>query len=149
MSSRRPASPPPPPAAEPTTVRCPGCGSVLAASPGDGAAPTAACARLFEETLRGLREDAGADPRAASTVALADDAYAVQHPDGDLQQRLPGLAVRLGEPTPAELPAGAVPVWHTTIADVAADLDVIDLAVLVTAWARAVLADATRTGLAS
>jgi hypothetical protein len=35
-------------------------------------------------------------------------------------------------------------VWRTTVADVAADLDVIDLSVLVDAWARAVLADWSR-----
>jgi hypothetical protein len=31
--------------------------------------------------------------------------------------------------------------WRTTIADVAADLDVIDLSVLVDAWARSVAED--------
>jgi Family of unknown function (DUF5946) len=144
VPSPRPATPPPPPAADPVPVRCPGCGSVLAPAPGDGSSPTAACARLFEETLRGLREEAVADPRAAAAVALADDAYAVQHRDGG-PQRLTGLAARLGEQPPAAVPAGPPPAWRTTIADVAADLDVIDLTVLVEAWARAVLTDRART----
>ncbi|MGY1624157.1 DUF5946 family protein [Geodermatophilus sp. SYSU D00965] len=145
MSSPRPATPPPPPAAVPATVRCPGCGSVLAPAPGDDASPTAACARLFEETLRGLREEAAADPRAATAVALADDAYAVQHADGSAP-RLAGLAARLGQPAPAGVHAAPPPAWRTTIADVAADLDVIDLPVLVETWARTVLADRTGTG---
>ncbi|MGY1631584.1 DUF5946 family protein [Geodermatophilus sp. SYSU D01186] len=143
-----------PPGQDPTTVRCPGCGSVLALPPGDQlaeAGPTAACARLFEETLRGVREEAAADPGAAGTVALADDAYVLQHPHGDpraLRERLESLAARLGDrPGPAD--AGPPPAWRTTIADVAADLDVIDLSVLVEAWARAVVADWARDGAAA
>jgi hypothetical protein len=50
-------------------------------------------------------------------------------------------------PPPAAVPAGAAPVWRTTIADVAADLDVIDLTVLVQSWARAVEADRAVTSL--
>ena len=131
---------------DPATVRCPGCGSVLALSPGDDPAatgPEAACARLFEETLHGLREDAAADPAAAGVVALADDAYALQHADcatQALRATLQALSTRLGEPA---FPARSTPpaVWRTTIADVAADLDVIDLPALVEAWARAVVAD--------
>ncbi|MGY1822015.1 DUF5946 family protein [Geodermatophilus sp. SYSU D00079] len=150
MSSPRPTSTPPGP--DPVTVRCPGCGSVLALPPGGEAAdtaPAAVCARLFEETVRGIREEA-ADPAAASTVALADDAYALQHPDGDpraLRARLGSLSTRLAA---RPVPPDAVPPtqWRTTIADVAADLDVIDLSVLVEAWARAVLADWTRTDAA-
>jgi hypothetical protein len=152
--SSSPRLPTSPPGQDPTTVRCPGCGSVLALSPGDRPAadvPAAACARLFEETLRGVREEAAADPAAAGTVALADDAYALQHPDGDPQAllaRLGDLSARLGEPT-ASADAAPPPAWRTTIADVAADLDVIDLSVLVEAWARTVLADWARDGAAA
>jgi len=38
---------------------------------------SAPCARLFEVTLRGPREEAAADPAAAAVVRLTDDA---QHP---------------------------------------------------------------------
>ena len=44
-------------------------------------------------------------------------------------------------------PAGRAPAaWRTTIADVAADLDVIDLTVLVDAWARSVREDWAAVG---
>ena len=61
---------------EPTEA-CPGCGAVLVrqdatASPHPGA--SASCARLFEVTLRGLREEAGSDAGAAATVRRADAA---------------------------------------------------------------------------
>jgi hypothetical protein len=136
-----------PPAGADPTVRCPGCGSVLAPGPEDVAAgDSAACRRLFEETLRGLREDAAADPRAAAVVELADDAYAAQHAaagEQPLATALAGLAARLDEPA-APVTGAPPPRWRTTVADVAADLDVIDLSVLVDAWARAVLADWSR-----
>src|SRR3954467_3601777 len=66
----RPPPPPaaPPPAGAPATVVCPGCGCVLGPVEGDGAAHPgafAACARLFEVTLRGLRDD-GADRATAA-----------------------------------------------------------------------------------
>jgi hypothetical protein len=111
----------------------------------DGAAAahggaSASCARLFEDTLRGLREDAGADPTVAATVRRADAAYDAQHRDpadpGRLRETLEALGV-----APAE--DRTPPVWRTTIADVAADLDVIDLTVLVDAWARSVAEDWT------
>jgi hypothetical protein len=143
-----------PPGQNPATVRCPGCGSVLAVPPGDDPAagiPAAACARLFEETLRGVREEAAADPASAVTVALADDAYSLQHPDGDPQElraRLGSLSARLGEPV-VSTDAAPPTAWRTTIADVAADLDVIDLSVLVTVWARAVVADWRGDGAAA
>ncbi|SDF65769.1 hypothetical protein SAMN05660662_2949 [Blastococcus aurantiacus] len=109
-----------------------------------GASPS--CARLFEVTLRGPREEASADVAAAATARLADAAYAAQHPVAgepaavsaalELLERELGGA---GRARRSEPPA----VWTTTIADVAADLDVIDLGVLVESWARAVLADWT------
>jgi hypothetical protein len=106
---------------EPVPETCPGCGAVLApvagSAPSPGASPS--CARLFEVTLRGLREDA-ADPGVAAVLRRADSAYELQHAQDD------GRRPRA---------------WRTTIADVAADLDVIDLTVLVTAWADAVEAD--------
>jgi hypothetical protein len=109
-----------PPAGEPCTETCPGCGAVLAPAPGaalPGASPS--CARLFEVTLRGLREET-LDPAVAAAVRLADDAYATQHAAN-------------GGRRPAH--------WRTTIAEVAADLDVIDLRVLVESWARSVRED--------
>jgi hypothetical protein len=131
------------------TESCPGCGAVLAvladgvpASPG----ASASCIRLFEVTLRGLREEIAADPSAAATVRLADDAYAAQHPaPGDptaLRAALDRIPAALGEravPADAARPGR----WRTTIADVAADLDVIDLPALVESWARSVHEDWT------
>ena len=102
------------------------------------------CARLFDTTLRGLREDVPADPPAAAVVALADAAYDAQHPvPGDpdrTRDALARLAERLGL---ADVPSdsSAPTRWRTTIADVAADLDVVDLPVLVEAWARSVHQD--------
>jgi hypothetical protein len=126
---------------EPTET-CPGCGIVLVRTP-DGPSPhpgaSTSCARLFGTTLRGIREEAAADPSAAATLALADATYAAQHAraGGEAVAR---LAEALGET--GNTPAGTPPrAWRTTIADVAADLDVIDLAVLVEAWARAVHQD--------
>ncbi|WP_147332027.1 DUF5946 family protein [Geodermatophilus marinus] len=146
--------PTPPPAVPPArtaadaAVQCPGCGSVLAAlettAPEPPAAPTAACARLFEETTRGLRDEEGADPRPAATLALAEAAWTAQHAAGAGPDRvraaLDALATRTASPPVPEGTARPA-VWRTTIADVAADLDVIDLAVLVDSWARAVLQD--------
>jgi hypothetical protein len=139
---------PPAEPSQPTEV-CPGCGAVLVPMPGSGTAHSGAspsCSRLWEVTLAGLREETGADPAAAATVALADDAYAAQHPaPGDpaaLRAALDRLHRSLrARPVPdaAEPPAR----WRTTIADVAADLDVIDLPVLVESWARSVLEDWT------
>jgi hypothetical protein len=137
----------PPPAPDSATEVCPGCGAVLApvraGSPTrPGASPS--CAHLFDVTLRGPHEEASTDATAAATARLADAAYAAQHPvPGDpapvsaaldvLQSQLAGAARgRWSGPPPA---------WTTTIADVAADLDVIDLGVLVESWARAVLGD--------
>jgi hypothetical protein len=106
------------------------------ATPHGGA--SASCARLFEVTLRGLREEAGTDPAAAAAVRRADAAYDAQHADpadpGRLRSALTALAVASGQQRPPTA-------WRTTIADVAADLDVIDLTVLVDAWARSVAED--------
>ena len=121
---------------------CPGCGSVLVA-PAEGGAThpgaSPACARLFEVTLRGLREEALADPATASAVALADAAYDAQHPVAGDDTRLRTALERLGADADADVTRPAV--WRTTIADVAADLDVIDLPVLVESWARSVQED--------
>jgi hypothetical protein len=129
---------------------CPGCGAVLAvvADAVPGAVPvhpgaSASCTRLFEVTIRGLREEASADPTAAPLVRLADAAYDAQHPaaadPGRLDSALDQLAERLGtRPAVADSAPG---VWRTTIADAAADLDVIDLRVLVESWARVVQED--------
>jgi hypothetical protein len=133
---------------QPTEV-CPGCGAVLVPLLDSGtvhAGASPSCSRLFEVTLHGLREEIGTDPSAAAVVALGDDAYAAQHPaPGDptalraaldrLPRSLGERAVSVGSEPPAR--------WRTTIADVAADLDVIDLPVLVESWARSVLEDWT------
>jgi hypothetical protein len=123
---------------------------VLLPAPGDDPAPagaSAACRRLFEETVRGVRDEASGDAAAAAVVGLADDAYAAQHPAATGTQPLQGtldrLAGRLGGPAPRvehDTPAR----WQTTVADVAADLDVVDLPALVEAWGRTVLDDWTR-----
>ncbi|WP_155858786.1 DUF5946 family protein [Candidatus Blastococcus massiliensis] len=131
---------------------CPGCGAVLApvgddAATHPGASPS--CSRLFEVTLRGPREEAPADGTAAATARLADAAYDAQHPvaadPGRTASALDRLGAELGASggTPRREPP---PVWTTTIADVAADLDVIDLGVLVDSWAHAVRADWTAPG---
>jgi hypothetical protein len=128
--------------AQPTEA-CPGCGAVLV-RPDDAtplhAGASASCARLFEDTLRGLREEAGTDAAAAAAVRRADATYDAQHADpadpGRLRAALEALGVSPGE-------AHQPPAWRTTIADVAADLDVIDLPVLVDAWARSVGEDWT------
>lgn len=105
---------------------CPGCGAVLVPVPGAAPRPGASpsCARLFEVTVRGLREEAPTDPRVAAVLSEADATYELQHP-------VP----------PADVPGR----WRTTVADVAADLDVVDLAVLVSTWGRTVREDAGRT----
>jgi hypothetical protein len=131
----------------PTEV-CPGCGAVLlqAGVPGPHAGASGSCSRLFEVTLRGLREQAVTDPGAAAAVSSADAAYDAQHPDPTDPGRLHAAVVRLGASPSGDVdhavPAGPR-VWRTTIADVAADLDVIDLPVLVDAWAAAVAEDWT------
>jgi hypothetical protein len=108
-----------------TTSLCPGCGAVLADVPGltssrPGASPS--CAGLFEVTVRGLRDEAGPDLRTAALLQLATDAYDAQH-------------------LPAGAPGTRPARWTTTVADVAADLDVVDLPSLVRSWADAVRAD--------
>jgi hypothetical protein len=136
-----PAAPP-----QPTEV-CPGCGAVLVpvADPAPahaGASPS--CTRLFEDTLRGLREETVADPASGAMVRLADAAYDAQHPEpfdrGHLRGALETLGVSLEESSRPAGP-GRPRVWRTTIADVAADLDVIDLPALVESWAGSVRDD--------
>jgi uncharacterized protein DUF5946 len=148
------------PAAEgtPETAVCPGCGSVLAVVPGlrDGhPGASASCAALFAVTVRGLREEAAQDARTASLLQLATDAYDAQHllpgapatapvllccwlERGQDPLRAAQLADRLAD-APRSLTAPAR--WTTTIADLAADLDVVDLPALVRSWADAVWAD--------
>jgi hypothetical protein len=104
------------------------------------------CSRLFEVTVRGLREDAQADPSTVPLVRLADAAYDAQHPvasdPGRLEAALERLAGMLGT---RPVDSGSVRthprVWRSTVVDAAADLDVIDLPVLVESWARAVHED--------
>ena len=138
---------------------CPGCGSVLAAVPGlrddvPGAAPS--CAGLFAVTVRGLRDEAAADVRTAAVLQLATDAYAAQHLVAGqpaaaaarlclwvargldpARERETGDRLSTGAPTTLRPPDR----WTTTIADVAADLDVVDLPSLVRSWAESVWAD--------
>jgi Family of unknown function (DUF5946) len=132
---------------EPTTA-CPGCGAVLVPvpdvdQPHPGASPS--CTRLFEVTTRGIRDDAATEPETAALARLADATYDAQHPFGDDPARLTAavteLAERLGGPPPAASPMNRPVAWQMTIADVAADLDVVDLPSLIDAWARAVFAD--------
>ena len=140
-----------PPAVLEPTVACPGCGSVLVTMPGGAPAhpgASASCTRLFETTLRGVREEASADLSAARVVALADATYDAQHPVAGDPGRTAGALARLARALDAEAvaPAAATRLaapaaWRTTIADVAADLDVIELRVLVDRWARTVVED--------
>ena len=128
---------------QPTEI-CPGCGAVLVALTDGGPAhpgASAACSRLFEVTLRGLREDAGAHAAAAATIALADAAYDAQHPVPGDDGRLRAALQRLGAGADLADRTGPPEAWRTTIADVAADLDVIDLPVLVESWGRSVQDD--------
>jgi hypothetical protein len=128
---------------------CPGCGAVLAALPdavAEHPGASASCARLFEVTVRGLRDEAQADPSVVPLVRLADAAYDAQHPVAGDPARLDAALGRLAEmlgtrPTVNGRGDPPSPVWRTTVADAAADLDVIDLPVLVESWARVVQED--------
>src|SRR5687767_14102375 len=114
----------PPADADQPTESCAGCGAVLAPIPGEfpthpGA--SAACARLFEVTLRGLREEATADAGAAASVRLADAAYDALHPVAGDPDRLRTARSRLAvfhvtrsaERSDDEPPRA----WRSTIAD--------------------------------
>jgi hypothetical protein len=102
-----------------------------------GASP--ACTRLFDVTVRGLRDEAPSDVRAAALVELGAAAYDAQHaPDAAAVQR---LRAALGEGARRPVRPDPPAAWRTTIADVAADLDVVDLPALLRAWAQAVSAD--------
>jgi hypothetical protein len=143
----------------PATEVCPGCGAVLIVVPGltsrhAGASPS--CSGLFEVTVRGLREEAAADVQTAGVLQVATDAYEAQHLSpgrpaaaaarlclwvarGLDPVRPPEHAGRLADAVPRTLPVPDR--WTTTVADVAADLDVVDLPSLVRSWAEAVWAD--------
>lgn len=146
-------------AGAPPTSSCPGCGAVLAVVP--GLAPghpgaSASCAALFAVTVRGLRDEAGQDAQAAGLLQLATDAYDAQHlvagepaaaavrlclvlERGQDPARVAALAGPVAAAAPVDLPR---PVrWTTALADIAADLDVVDLPALVHSWADAVWAD--------
>lgn len=144
------------------TEVCPGCGSVLrmvtvrADRPRRPGASTS-CSALLYITLRGARDEAPSDSRSAAVAALADTVYAAQHPaepagtstallrlalalDGDLQtERTATLWSRAEQAPPLALTRPVT--WQTTIADLAADLDVVDLPTLVRSWAEAVWRD--------
>ena len=143
----------------PETEVCPGCGAVLVAAPRpvtSSPGASASCTGLFEVTVRGLREDAAQDLRTAALLQLATDAYGAQHlvagepavpalqlclwleRDAD-PARAAELAGRVAEAAP-RLPSRPDR-WTTTVADLAADLDVVDLPSLVRSWAEAVWAD--------
>src|SRR4051794_5868201 len=148
-----------PGAATPETSSCPGCGAVLVVVPGLPSAhpgASASCAGLFRVTVRGLREEAAQDGRAAALLRLATTAYDVQH----LVPGVPPVALvrlcllleRADDPRAATVtddrlaavaPAPPTPPahWTTTVADLAADLDVVDLPTLVRSWAGAVWTD--------
>ena len=147
-----PISPLPGPTLPAVSETCPGCRAVLASLPDAGPGHPGAsvsCTRLFDVTVHGLREEAQADPAAEPVVRLADAAYDAQHPvaadPARLDVALERLEQLLGTPEGAGRPVTAsLPVWRSTVADVAADLDVIDLHVLVESWARAVQEDWAR-----
>lgn len=143
----------------PEASACPGCGTVLAVLPGstgDHPGASAGCAALFAVTVRGLRDEAGRDARAAALLQLATDAYDAQHlvegggagPVVRLFLWLdrgvdPGRAPALTDRVAAAAPRGLARPrrWTTTLTDIAADLDVVDLTALVRSWAEAVRAD--------
>jgi len=138
------AAPPALPEPSGMVSRCPGCGAVLAAGPGlevrhEGASP--ACTRLFDVTVRGLRDEAPSDLRAAGVLELAEATYDAQHPLGDDAAALARLRQLLGDGSAAS--AVRPEQWTTTVADVAADLDVVDLPALVRSWSAAVVGDWT------
>ena len=147
------------PADQLRTTVCPGCGAVLVVTPDaagqhPGASPS--CWRLFRVTVRGLRDDAAQDVRAAALLQLATDSYDAQHllpgrpaaavvrlclelERGQDPLAAAALADRVDDAAPRALRPPAH--WTTTLADLAADLDVVDLPALVRAWADATWAD--------
>jgi hypothetical protein len=139
----------------PETSACPGCGAVLAVVPGlVGSHPgaSASCAGLFAVTVRGLREEAAQDAGTASLLQLATDAYDAQHLlDGEPAAAPLRVGLQVGrglDPVRAREMTATAPVlpdsparWAMTVADLAADLDVVDLPTLVRTWADAVWTD--------
>jgi hypothetical protein len=141
------------------TSVCPGCGAVVAVAPGSASThpgASAGCARLFEVTVQGLHDERAQDVRAAALLQLATDAYDAQHLVDDAPAapavrlclwvehdadplRAAALAERWADAAPR---LGTRPTrWTTTVADLAADLDVVDLPSLVRSWAGTVWAD--------
>ena len=92
---------------------------------GDGHPGTEVCPGCGAVIVRGLRDQAAQDVRTAALLQLATDAYAAQHLVAGAAPRLPTRPVR----------------WTTAVADLAADLDVVDLPSLVRSWADAVWTD--------
>ena len=140
------------------TTACPGCGAVLVTAPDADdrhAGASASCWRLFQVTVRGLRDEAAQDRRAATLLQLARDTYDAQHPlpgepasaavrlclvrDRGQDPLVAAALHRVGDVAPRSLQPPAR--WTTTVADLAADLDVVDLPALVSAWADATWAD--------
>jgi hypothetical protein len=70
---------------------------------------------------------------------VAEDTYAAQHLDPRAPQHVQEALDRLDAHSGRHSAPPAA--WQTTIADVAADLDVIELRVLVGRWARTVVED--------
>jgi hypothetical protein len=153
------ADPAPSPSEPLPTAVCPGCGAVTVVVPGlaathRGASP--GCAGLFTDTVRGLREEAKQDVQTAALLQLAVDAYDAQHPVDDepaaAAVRLclwlergadPGRAAELADRVAECAPRLQVRPgrWTTTVSDVAADLDVVDLPASLRPWAETVWAD--------
>lgn len=149
----------PTPRQAPATSACPGCGAVLVVVPdlvGTHAGASASCAGLFAVTVRGLREEAGQDVQAAALLRVSTAAYDAQHVAAGAPAAAPvrlclelernvdharsaALDSRVADAAPRDLTAPAR--WTTTVADLAADLDVVDLPALVRAWAAAVWTD--------
>ena len=117
---------------------------------------SASCAELFSVTVRGLREEAAQDVQTAALLQLATDAYDAQHllpgapaaaplrlclwrERGQDPLRAADLAARVADAAPRALIPPAH--WTTTVADLAADLDVVDLPALVRSWGDAVWTD--------
>ena len=130
LPSLRPSRPRPVPAAAPSWSRLADVGAAAPRrlrrpAPGCSRSRCAACARRRAPTRRRPRRS-----------GCADAAYDAQH--ADPARRRTGCGRALDDASGSSAVAGARPpaAWRTTIADVAADLDVIDLTVLVEAWAR-------------
>ena len=87
------------------------------------------------------KEELFFDGRVPWVEGPADAAYDAQHPTPGDDRRLRVALERIGVPPDADPRPAGERSWRTTIADVAADLDIIDLPVLVASWARTVAED--------